>query len=87
MYHSFLKFSTNINVFTMSMNNNVYMIFGLVLNTICNVSIVSIDNNTFNQFQKRKTQQKLDRGEEAINNQDGDSAGHLASRGKISSES
>ena len=87
MYHSFLKFSTNMNVYTVSMNDNVKMIFDLVLNTICNVLIISIDNNSFNQFQKRKTQWKLDRGGGAIKYQDGGSGGHQTGRDKISSES
>ena len=59
------------------------MIFDLVLNTICNVSIVSIENNSFDQFQKRKTQSQLDRGEKAIYYQYGDSGVHQTGRGKI----
>ena len=61
------------------------MIFDLVLNTICNVSIISIDNNSFNQFQKRKTQSKLelDRGERAINYHYGGSSVNQTGRGKI----
>ena len=52
----------------------------------------SIDNQLCYEWQWRErmmtnnSRDKLDRGEGAINYQDGDSGGHLTTRGKISSE-
>ena len=56
--------------------------FILVFIAVCDVSKISIDTNNCNQFQKRKTQWKLDRGGGAINYQDGGSGGHQTGRGK-----
>ena len=61
--------------------------FILVFIAVCDVSKISIDTNNCNQFQKRKTQWKLNRRGGAINYQDGGSGGHQTGRDKISSES
>ena len=68
-------------------SSSTFTIFTLVFIAVCDVSKISIDTNSCNQFQKRKTQWKLDRRGGAINYQDGGSGGHQTGRDKFSSVS